>query len=429
MGRLIWGFVALVSFTCLCVGYTVTRHIAFEGPKVVHETEKRYAIQGSSVQLLSDATEVVLLVSDRQKPRNFLKFRPDELQKRSIVLSIPRDGHFALASRLRRMGTPDDVESPKADTEETVRIYLTFEPIDKRLSDDGTTVPRRSMVDGMWLYYEGFPPLQLVRTNPVDNQITAFFVEEISPGKGILLGLVGLFGTIFVPMLAFGTNHSARLELPESDRNSKSHAQQEETSVDAKNAVPRAWEADVITNGFRRFVTKPKLLDIYVREITKRFIIGQDDRTAKKRIDFLKTKIEELRLTKDLESCLDDLSLRDINLRIAQLELEIKEASLEEKRRRQTELSELEHQRDTMKMKVEIARSEKEIRDLKTPASKPQKEKGRTKKDVEAEINKANVDTQRIDSDSKMPEDEKMKRRNMIARRKDALLEELEQFK
>src|SRR4029077_4341373 len=342
--------------------------------------------------------EVRLFVSDLGKPSEFLKFQLEEIDKHRPFLLIPREGKLPLESRLRRIQTPKDFEAAKTYPNETVIIRLEFEPIDKTISQDEAVVPR-SMINEIWFKYKDFPPLKLARTHPVDDQITRFLVEEISLGNSGLFLIFGLFvtplGTIF-GLSDRAKKYSAILGLPGSSRNTGLHGQQEETSVDAKNAVPTTWESDVIINGFRRFVTKPRLLDIYVKEITKRFIIGQDDRTAKKRIEFLKTRIEELRLTRDLESCLDDLSLREINLRIAQLELEIKEANLEGKRRRQEELAELEHQRDVLKVKVEIARSEKEIRDLQTPASKPQKQKSRTKKDIEAEISRANADEQRI---------------------------------
>ncbi len=273
MARLIWGFVALVSLACLFVGCSVSAHTVFEGPKVVHETEKRYVIECSTIQLLSDTTEVVLLVSDLQEPRESLRFRVDEMEKHPPILFILRPGRLAMDSRLRGMEIPKDFEVAKAYPNETVRIRLKFESIDKSMPQDAN-VPRRSMVDELWLKYEDFPPLKLVRADPVDDQITAFFVEEISLGKATLLFLCGLFGAPIATIFGFAKKIPARLRLPESNRNTMPHAQQEATSVDAKNAVPREWESDVIATGFRKFQAKPQLLDIYVKEITKRLSRG-----------------------------------------------------------------------------------------------------------------------------------------------------------
>jgi hypothetical protein len=168
-----------------------------------------------------------------------------------------------------------------------------------------------------------------------------------------------------------------------------------------------------------------------VDSVVTRFITGQDDRTAKKRIEFLKTKLEELDLSKQLQASLDDLQFRGLNLEIKRLGLEMERETLEQKRLMQRNLSALEHERDALKIKVEMASLQRQIKDAQNPAVKqPERSAQDTKQErrenLEKQIELYSLQEDKLKADTQMREDDKRRRLNMISKKKDELYEELE---
>jgi len=200
--------------------------------------------------------------------------------------------------------------------------------------------------------------------------------------------------------------------------------------------IPQNWDPADIGIQVRRLQPDSSLVKIFVDSVVNRFIVGQDSQTAKVRIEFLKSKLEELKLSKELQASLDDLAFRSLNLEIQQLELNKKKSGLQMETARQLEILELERKRDTLKLKLEIAGLEKQIIEVNAPVLAPAKAAERSpeeikrekKQQIERDIEGYEKESREIRSNSLLPEDTKRRRENIISKKLEALYEELEKY-
>jgi hypothetical protein len=195
--------------------------------------------------------------------------------------------------------------------------------------------------------------------------------------------------------------------------------------------IPKNWDPEEVGIQFRSLKRKPDVLRTFVDSVVTRFVIGQDELVAQKRIAFLRTKLEELELSKDIQSSLDDLEFRNTNLEIKRIQFGLEKDGLEAKRAKQKELSDLEHQRDTLKIKLEMAALEKQMRDFQDPKFKePERSPAEVKKEkrdkLQKELDRWNGEEDRIKADTAMREDDRRRWLNMIAKKKDELYEQIE---
>jgi hypothetical protein len=433
----LWCFTFLSSIICLVIAGVVGSHTQFEGGIVVHPKEARYSIKYRWLELRSDYTQLDLEASDQTTPSDLFRFSNDEMGKYDNLLLVPRkrgDLSSARQYALLSAGTPGFVNFPKPNNvDQTAKIHLEFEPTTK----NGLML---SQVDELWLKFEDFPPLKLVRKKPVDGLIEVFCVEHISPNMQILLFVVGLTGFSGALVWAGGWTLSAfgLLELgPSNERKSPAKPSKgpagkaEPISKQGKIVMPKEWNPGVIEVELRNLQQRPPLVATFVDELIKRFITDQDARTAKKRIEFLKAKLEEMKVTQELQGCLDDLKFQALNLEIKQLELEIQKEGLQEKKKKQSELAALERLRDAMKVQLEIASLQHQTDELKKSQSKPAERstdeiKREKKEQIDREIEKLNQSDQAIDLDPNIPEPDKKRRRNINETRRATLFDELE---
>src|ERR1019366_6731848 len=102
--------------------------------------------------------------------------------------------------------------------------------------------------------------------------------------------------------------------------------------------LPPSWDKESISMVFRDLQNRPGAVSIFTQALVERFVTGQGDKTAKVRIEYLKTKLEELKITKELQGELDDLLFRQADLDVRRLQKEIEKGDLEHRRRTQAEL-------------------------------------------------------------------------------------------
>jgi hypothetical protein len=197
--------------------------------------------------------------------------------------------------------------------------------------------------------------------------------------------------------------------------------------------IPQSWNLNEIGIQVRSLRRNPNVLKIFVDSVVERFITGQDDRTAQKRIAFLRTKLEELGLAKDIQASLDDLEFRQLKLDIRRTELEIQKEGLEDKKAKQRDLSELRHRLETLKVNAEIAVLEKQISDLQKPGQmqperSPEEINKERREQANLKIEKLNADDKAIDDNPDMDPREKMRRKNMNEKRRNECFDELERY-
>ena len=146
---------------------------------------------------------------------------------------------------------------------------------------------------------------------------------------------------------------------------------QEQNTMAEAFVLPQTWDKESIAVEIRNLQNRPTVLGVLTRSLVDRFVIGQDDKTATMRIAYLRTKLEELKVSKELQGELDDLQFRESELEIRRLKMDADKGILEHQRKTQQELREAEHRRDLLKVKAESAALEKQIRELEHGDAKP----------------------------------------------------------
>jgi hypothetical protein len=200
--------------------------------------------------------------------------------------------------------------------------------------------------------------------------------------------------------------------------------------------IPQTWDPNEIGIQVRRLQNNASVARVYVDSVIKRFVIGQDNQTAKVRIEFLKSKLEELTLSKELQSSLDELEFRRVKLEIEQLELEKKRSGLKLETERMQEIAELERQRDALKIKVEIAHLVKQMDEARNPPQKDQSPSAEETKRANREnrekklreIRDCEAERLKVQADSMMTEDSRRRLDNILAKKIERLHDELEQY-
>ncbi|HET6842992.1 MAG TPA: hypothetical protein VFK06_15160 [Candidatus Angelobacter sp.] len=197
--------------------------------------------------------------------------------------------------------------------------------------------------------------------------------------------------------------------------------------------IPKDWNPAEIGIQLRKLQGNPSLARVLVDSIVTRFVIGQDRHTSKARIEFLEYKLEELELSAQLQSSLDELTFRASNLEIRQMELDQKKQSLEIDSKRKGEISELERQRDALKIKLEMAQLTKQMEELQSPAKPVQvrsaeDDRKHKKEEIEQKIRDYQRQLEEVRAATDLDEPTKRRRENIISKKLEALYEELEKY-
>jgi hypothetical protein len=197
--------------------------------------------------------------------------------------------------------------------------------------------------------------------------------------------------------------------------------------------IPKNWDPKEIGIQIRKLQGSAHLMNVFVDSVLTRLVIGQDTKTAKTRIEFLKSKLEELNLSKELQSSLDQLNFRELNLEIQELELGQKKSTLQMEAERQKEVFELERQRDALKLKLEIAQLKKQMDEVGSPAKSaptrsPEEIKKENKEKKQQEIRNCEREIEEVEKDTSLSENGRRRQVNILSRKLDHLYEELEKY-
>jgi hypothetical protein len=138
----------------------------------------------------------------------------------------------------------------------------------------------------------------------------------------------------------------------------------EDSMVNDYADAPSKWEPQLITERLRRVRNNPALLQYFFESFKDRLILGQDYRTSNMRIKFLQAQIQELNIAKEYLIALDNLNFHELEREIHHRELELKKEDLENRRIEQEEIRKLERERDALKIKVEMAQLNRQIKDI-----------------------------------------------------------------
>jgi hypothetical protein len=210
---------------------------------------------------------------------------------------------------------------------------------------------------------------------------------------------------------------------------------EEQFSMDGNQfLIPQSWDTHAIGLQVHKIKGDSTLVKTFVDSIVDRYVLGQDNKTAKVRIEFLKTKLEELTLSKELQASLDELQFRHVSNEITTLELENKKSSLQMEAEEAKEIAELKRQRDALKIKLEIAEMKKKMVELETPPEakpkvrSPEEARKEKQEQLDRHIKECEKHIQELKTDTSLSEESRRKRENILSKKLDGLYSELEKY-
>jgi hypothetical protein len=197
--------------------------------------------------------------------------------------------------------------------------------------------------------------------------------------------------------------------------------------------LPKKWNEDTIAIHLEGYKDDQGLLSKYIGHLYTRFIKEQETKTAQKRIEFLETFNKYAAVARETYKWHRTLH----GPRASREEDALDHAAEAEALRKQTEAEKAKAEYESVTLDRDITRLEKEIKktelqnrlaELKNPGSRDTGPKKRTKADVNADIAAINAEDQKIDNDPAMKPEEKMRRKNINAKKRESLFEELEKM-
>ena len=376
---------AVVAFVMLVIGAVYVEHVEFESDRVVSNLDPNYSIQCTDIFFDEDETQVFVKLIDNSSPARFEtfhktffpawemgRFNPQmSLKVMSLTVREPYDGDSEILMP-EKISEPAVLFNPKANNQvRKVIVKMWFAPF--KVSRPGEIFE----VDDALLKFPGFPDVTVKRvvplsqeqtlSNSIDKVLLVFCNNHrwlaLVMFFGGLIGFIGVGGFVFVVDI---DRYRARRRF---GKISAGQAKEGE-NVEIDFEMPKVWDSKLIRLQIACLKDRPGALSAFSHGLVKRFVIGQAEKTAKTRIEYLRTILVGLKLANELQDELDDLELREIELDIRRLEREIQKGDLEHRRQTQRELREAEHKRDLLKVKAESAKYQKEIRDTKEPAKK-----------------------------------------------------------
>ena len=309
------------SLFVVCLVVDLSSHKEFASATIQSSSDSNYFIKCDVIDFSQNDTHVSVRLIDKNRFPQFQTFRdtyPPGLQ-------ADGDRKLSLETDLRYF-KPDQVLLALSSTEPAVLfrpkpnnqvheaiLNLWFQPLKVSEASD------RLEVDEVWLNFPAFPPISVKRKRPLSqeqdfwNEIHNLAVVRMSqPVAFVLLGLgclgmVSMVGPVSkdLQILMF----RRRLSL-ESDNPAAAVGEKGDGDMTQGIILPPSWDKESISMVFRDLQNRPGAVSVFTQALVERFVTGQDDKTAKVRIEYLKTKLEELKITKELQGEIDDLLFR-----------------------------------------------------------------------------------------------------------------------
>src|ERR1017187_6597371 len=328
-----------ISLFVVCLVVDLSSHKDFASATIHSSVDSNYFIKCDGIEFGKNDTHVSVKLIDKNRSPQFQTFRDTY----SAAFQADGDHKLSLETDLPYL-KPDQMLLPKAATEPAVLfrpkpnnqvheaiINLWFQPL--RVSEPSD----RLEVDEVWLNFPGFPPISVKRKRPLLqeqdfwNEMHNLAVARINQRVAYVLLGFGLLGTVSMvgpvskdlQILMF----RRRLNL-NGDTQAAAVGEKEEGDMTQGIILPPSWDKESISMVFRDLQNRPGAISVFTQALVERFVTGQDDKTAKVRIEYLKTKLEELKITKELQSELDDLLFRQADLDVRRLQKEIEKGDL-----------------------------------------------------------------------------------------------------
>src|ERR1035437_719714 len=92
--------------------------------------------------------------------------------------------------------------------------------------------------------------------------------------------------------------------------------------------VPTTWDEREITSQLHIYSKEPALLSHYVFAIKERFIIGQNERTIRRRTELRKAVLEQATIAKDLHGVSHEIAKMKAQHEVDMLELDLQKMDL-----------------------------------------------------------------------------------------------------
>ena len=379
MADILWraiAFAAVLIGVCVCAD--ALRHESFDSGVVGTVSVPHYFVRCEAVDFRRNATIVTVRVFDESPFPQFQAFRR-ALQGPAPYLDLPPT-YSRTAGRLRFVHyeeLPDLVVDPKPtnDIHEAI-VKVTFDPIGPLRADPMS-------VDKVYLKFPALPPFTVSRRAPLSQSqdplttVHNFIVSDMPPLTAAILLTLGAGAFCGLAASTYRQREiliyrwklkqlAAKGELVVSRKGKPA------TTSEGDVLAPPRWDEHLIATQFRNLQHRPAMLAVFMNSVKDRFILNQDERTAAVRIAYLKTKLEELKVSKELQREIDDLEFRETDLDIRRMEQELKKGDIEHRLKTQAALREAEHKRDLLRVKLETGQLGKQIRDLKPqPAAQP----------------------------------------------------------
>lgn len=353
----------------------VLRHCAFNSGVVGSVATPHYMVRCEGLEFGSDATIATVRIIDDSPLPQFKDFREASSRGPAPFIYVPAV-YAARAGSLefqRYEEVPDLVRYTKPDNNihEAV-LKIAFDPI-------GKLRPDPFIVDEVRMRVPGVAPFAVRRLAPLSqsqNPLIAAhnWLVEVTPTNVARLFLL-LESFAFCGVIVDSYRQRQMLvyvwKLKQLDRKGVSMVKRQKEPAEGEVLVPPRWDEALIAQQFQKLTHRPGMLAAFVDGVRDRFVQGQDDRTTIARIRYLRNKLEECKVGKELQREIDDLSFRETDLEIRGLEQDLKKNDLADRLATQAELRKAEHKRDLLRVKLETQQIEKQMRDLK-PQAPPQ---------------------------------------------------------
>jgi hypothetical protein len=160
--------------------------------------------------------------------------------------------------------------------------------------------------------------------------------------------------------------------------------------------LPDEWNEAFLTRQLSSLSGKPLAVVTYtIDQMLGRWVTGQDHKTAPVRMNFIKTKSEELKLVKEGRTLMVDLEALALEREKRLKTLQLENARLDDTLRTQGEQERLIALKERKQVELEIAQIEKQIADLNREPDAPRDRK----LSVEEQIDEQQAHLQRLEKE------------------------------
>jgi hypothetical protein len=374
--RVQWLFTLSVSYKIVLFAFSLfallacldaNHHRRFRSGVVGNASMPGVVFQVEGIEFEKDKTIVSLVVMDMSPTPQFAGFR-NNIPKRVTDVLIRVPALYGLPSGTLDASGPAEMSDvlliPKPNNEiREGRAQFVLEALSRVRPDEFT-------VDRLYLKIPTAQPIEVSRVAPLSqgegaiNVLHNGVIKTLTPRRSAILTWLVLIALVVEGHFIYrDTNvlvHCQRIVAGETMKKPDSN---DGNQRDGKSMLPPRWDEKSITLEFTNLRNRPGLLKFYVQAVIDRFVIGQNDNTVKVRIDYLKSKLEELNISVQIQETLDALQFRETDLEIKRLQKEVEKNDLVHRKEHMDALRDVEHKRDLLKAKAEAAQFEKQIRE------------------------------------------------------------------